>query len=126
MGSRPSPSPSIVFGPFEYDTSSGELRKFGTRIRLQGQPLQILSILLEQPGQVISRDQLQRQLWQSNTFVDLEQGLNAAVNKMRQALGDAADQPSTSKRYRAADTGSLRLFRQPERSWLGKSRRQHP
>jgi DNA-binding winged helix-turn-helix (wHTH) protein/dipeptidyl aminopeptidase/acylaminoacyl peptidase len=93
MGSQPNPSPKILFGPFEFEQLSGDLRKFGNRIRLQGKPLQILSILLDQPGQVISRDELQRHLWQGTTFVDFEQGLNTAVNKLRQALGDSADQP---------------------------------
>lgn len=93
MGSQPNPSPKVLFGPFEFDCLSGDLRKFGNRIRLQGKPLQILSILLEQPGQVLSRAELQRQLWQGTTFVDFEQGLNTAVNKLRQALGDSADQP---------------------------------
>ena len=93
MGSQPNPSPKVLFGPFEFEQLSGDLRKFGNRIRLQGKPLQILSILLEQPGQVLSRDELQRHLWQGTTFVDFEQGLNTAVNKLRQALGDSADQP---------------------------------
>ena len=93
MGSQPNPSPKVLFGPFEFEHLSGDLRKFGNRIRLQGKPLQILSILLEQPGQVLSRDELQRHLWQGTTFVDFEQGLNTAVNKLRQALGDSADQP---------------------------------
>jgi DNA-binding winged helix-turn-helix (wHTH) protein len=93
MGSQPNPSPKVLFGPFEFEHLSGDLRKFGNRIRLQGKPLQILSILLGQPGQVFSRDELQRHLWQGTTFVDFEQGLNTAVNKLRQALGDSADQP---------------------------------
>jgi Tol biopolymer transport system component/DNA-binding winged helix-turn-helix (wHTH) protein len=82
-----------VFGPFEYDDSSGELRKHGTRIRLQGQPLQILSSLFRQAGQVVSREEFQQQLWQGSTFVDFEHGLNAAVNRLRQVLGDSAEQP---------------------------------
>ena len=82
MGSQPNPSPKVLFGPFEFEHLSGDLRKFGNRIRLQGKPLQILSILLEQPGQVLSRDELQRHLWQGTTFVDFEQGLNTAVNKV--------------------------------------------
>jgi Tol biopolymer transport system component/DNA-binding winged helix-turn-helix (wHTH) protein len=85
--------PSVLFGPFEYDVAAAELRKHGTRIRLQGQPLQILSALLKQPGQVVTRDDLKQQLWQDATFGDFEHGLNAAVNKLRQALGDSADQP---------------------------------
>ncbi len=93
MGSQPHSSPKVLFGPFEFEQLSGDLRKFGNRIRLQGKPLQILSVLLEQPGQILSRDELQRHLWQGTTFVDFEQGLNTAVNKLRQALGDSADQP---------------------------------
>ena len=87
------PSNPIVFGPFKDDDSSGELRKQGKRIRLQGQPLQILSGLLAQPGQVVSREEFQQQLWQGSTFVDFEHGLNAAVNRLRQVLGDSAEQP---------------------------------
>jgi Tol biopolymer transport system component/DNA-binding winged helix-turn-helix (wHTH) protein len=93
MGTQPEPAPTLAFGPFEFDTAAGDLRKYGNRIRLQGQPLQILSLLLERPGQVVSREELQRHLWAGTTFVDFEQGLNAAVNKLRQALGDSADQP---------------------------------
>jgi Tol biopolymer transport system component/DNA-binding winged helix-turn-helix (wHTH) protein len=93
MASLPNPSPRAVFGPFEFEQDSGDLRKFGNRIRLQGKPLQILSMLLDQPGQVVSRDELQKHLWQETTFVDFEQGLNTAVNKLRQALGDSAGQP---------------------------------
>jgi eukaryotic-like serine/threonine-protein kinase len=93
MRSQPHPSPAVLFGPFEFEHVSGDLRKFGNRIRLQGMPLKILSVLLEQPGQVVSRDELQRHLWHGTTFVDFEQGLNTAVNKLRQALGDSADQP---------------------------------
>ena len=62
-------------------------------IRLAGQPLQILSALLLQPGEVVSRESLQRQLWADSTHVDFDQGLNAAVNKLRQALSDSADEP---------------------------------
>ena len=93
VGSQPNPAPKVVFGPFEYDDLSGDLTKHGIPIRLQGKPLQILLRLVSQPGQVISREELQRHLWQGTTFVDFEQGLNSAVNKLRQTLGDSADQP---------------------------------
>src|SRR5262245_52837432 len=93
MGSQPKPALKVSFGPFEYDATSGDVLKHGTRIRLQGKPLQILSLLLTDPGRVISRDELQRHLWQGATFVDFEQGLNSAMNKLRQTLGDSADQP---------------------------------
>lgn len=90
---EPQKTSVVAFGPFEYDCVSGDLRKFGTPIRLQGQPRQVLSILLERPGQVATREHLQNHLWPGATFVDFEQGLNAAINKLRQALGDSADQP---------------------------------
>ncbi len=93
MGSLPASSRRIAFGPFEFEAGSGDLRKFGTRIRLQGKPLQILTLLIDRPGEVISREELQNHLWQGTTFVDFEQGLNSAVNKLRQALGDSPDQP---------------------------------
>src|SRR5260370_10392187 len=93
MGTQPNPAPKVVFGPFEYDDLSGDLSKYGTRLRLQGKPLKILSFLVNRPGQIITRDELQRHLWEGTTFVDFEQGLNSAVNKLRQTLGDSADQP---------------------------------
>ncbi len=99
--SQPASPGIIIFGSFEYHIATGTLRKYGTRIRLQGQPLQILSQMLSRPGVVISRDELQKLLWSGTTFVDFEQGLNAAVNKLRQALGDSADQP----RYIATEPG---------------------
>lgn len=82
-----------LFGPFAFDETSGELRKHEVRVRLQGQPLQILSVLLQQPGRVVSRDEFHQQLWSGSTFVDFEHGLNAAMNRLRQVLGDSADQP---------------------------------
>ena len=83
----------LVFGPFAFDRSSGELRKHGVRLRLHGQPRQILETLISVPGRVISRDEFQRQLWQTSTFVDFDHGLNSAMNRLRQVLGDSADQP---------------------------------
>ena len=95
MSSQPIPrsQQKLVFGPFTFEQSSGELQKHGVRIRLQGQPLQILAALIRQPGAVVSRDEFHRQLWNGTTFVDFEQGLNAAMNRLRQVLGDSADQP---------------------------------
>ena len=93
MGSLPASNRRIAFGPFEFEAVSGDLRKFGTRIRLQGKPLQILTLLVDRPGEVVSREELQHHLWQGTTFVDFEQGLNSAVNKLRQALSDSPDQP---------------------------------
>ena len=86
--------PSIVrFGAYEADLLSGELRKSGIRLKLQDRPFQILAILLEQPGIVVTREQLQKRLWPEDTFVDFEHGLNTAINKLRDALSDQADNP---------------------------------
>jgi eukaryotic-like serine/threonine-protein kinase len=93
MGTQPKSAPRITFGPFEYDGSAGELRRHQTKLRLTGQPLRILEVLLERPNQVVDREELQQRLWNGTTFVDFEHGLNAAVNKLRQILGDSADQP---------------------------------
>jgi Tol biopolymer transport system component/DNA-binding winged helix-turn-helix (wHTH) protein len=88
-----SPSRQRIFGPFVFDEDSGELRKHGVRMRLQGQPLQILAALTRQPGSLITRDEFQQQLWSGAVFVDFDHGLNAAMNRLRQALGDSADHP---------------------------------
>jgi TolB-like protein/DNA-binding winged helix-turn-helix (wHTH) protein/Tfp pilus assembly protein PilF len=83
----------IRFGAFEVDLSSSEVFKHGIRIKLQDQPFQILTILLERPGELISREELRRRLWADNTFVDFDAGMNAAVRRLRDALNDSADQP---------------------------------
>ena len=83
----------MVFGPFEVDPDAVELRRAGVRIRIQKQPLQLLTVLLEHPGQVVTRQELQRRLWPSDTFVDFEDGLNTAVKKLREALGDEKEHP---------------------------------
>ncbi len=81
------------FGTYEVDLRLGELRKNGKRVKLTGQPFQILVILLEHPGDLVTREQLQRRLWPSDTFVDFDSGLNAAINRVREALGDSAENP---------------------------------
>lgn len=83
----------IRFGVFELDPDTGELRKRGVRVRLQGKPLQVLKALLERPGQIVTREELQRRLWSSDVFVDFDSGLNTAANRLRLALGDSADTP---------------------------------
>lgn len=83
----------IRFGTFELDVPSGELRKGGTRLNLQEQPLQFLLALLQRPGELVSREELVQRLWASHTFVDFEHGLNAAVKRMRDTLGDSAETP---------------------------------
>src|SRR6476660_5331055 len=88
-----SPPQQLNFGSFAFDSLSGELRKHGVRVRLEGQPLQILATLIRQPGRVVTRDEFQQQLWKGGTFVDFEHGLNAAMSRLRQVLGDSAGQP---------------------------------
>src|SRR5579862_2679264 len=81
------------FGVFELDLSAGELRKSGVKLRLQGQPFQVLTLLLERSGEVVTREELQQKLWPSDTFVDFDHSLNTAINKVREALGDSASSP---------------------------------
>jgi Tol biopolymer transport system component/DNA-binding winged helix-turn-helix (wHTH) protein len=89
-----SPSgPVIRFGLFEVNLESGELRKEGLLTKLQGRPLEILTILLEDPGRVVTREEFRRRLWPAGTFVDFDHSLNVSVNKLRQALGDTAGSP---------------------------------
>ncbi len=83
----------LKFGVFEADLAAGELRKNGAKLRLQDQPFQVLALLLENPGQVVSREELRRKLWPADTFVDFDNGLNTAINKIREALGDSAEHP---------------------------------
>jgi len=81
------------FGVFEADASSGELRKAGMRLRLQDQPFQVLMLLLERRGEVVTREELREKLWPSDTFVDFDHSLNTIINKIREALGDSATNP---------------------------------
>jgi len=84
---------SVRFGNFEVDLRAGELRKSGLKIKLQGQPLAVLALLLERPGQVVTREELQQKLWAGEAFVDFEHGLNKAIGKVRDALADNANNP---------------------------------
>lgn len=81
------------FGLFDVDRRTGELRKQGLRLRLRGRPIDILLALLDRPGEVVTRDELRQRLWPADTFVDFDHGLHSAVNRLREALGDAADNP---------------------------------
>lgn len=91
---RPVDNPKIIrFGLFEVDLDTRELRKSGFRIKLQGQPFQILTMLLARPGAIVTREELQKNLWPSDTFVDFDLSLNSAVKKLRQALNDDAENP---------------------------------
>jgi DNA-binding winged helix-turn-helix (wHTH) protein/tetratricopeptide (TPR) repeat protein len=86
-------STPIRFGPFEIDSVSGELRKQGVRVRLQEQPLQILQLLLEHPGDVVTREELRKRLWPADTFVDFDHGLYNAIKRLRESLSDTAETP---------------------------------
>jgi DNA-binding winged helix-turn-helix (wHTH) protein/Tol biopolymer transport system component len=83
----------IRFGCFELDTQSGELRRNGKKIKLQEQPFQVLTLLLERPGEVLTREELTKRLWPDETYVDFDRGLNKAVTRLRDALGDSAENP---------------------------------
>jgi Tol biopolymer transport system component/DNA-binding winged helix-turn-helix (wHTH) protein len=91
--SSASQSQRILFDNFEADLRSGELRKNGSRLKLQAQPFRLLVLLLKNPGEVVTRDEVCQELWPDNTFVDFEHGLAAAVNKIREAIGDSAENP---------------------------------
>src|SRR3989442_7338475 len=88
-----SPGTSYRFGLFEVDSRTGELRKQGRQIRLRGRPFDILVLLLARRGDVITREELRQQLWPVDTFVDFDHGLNSAMNRLREALGDSAENP---------------------------------
>ena len=86
-------SRTIQFGNFEADLRAGELRRDGSRIKLQEQPFRVLTLLLEHPGEVVSREELRNRLWPADTFVDFDHSLNAAIRRLRDALGDSAEDP---------------------------------
>jgi TolB-like protein/DNA-binding winged helix-turn-helix (wHTH) protein/Tfp pilus assembly protein PilF len=91
---KPPPTRRTVhFENFEFDFRSGELREHGRKVKVEGQPLQILAVLLDRPGELVTRDELRNKLWESNTFVDFEHSLNAAVKRLRHALHDSAENP---------------------------------
>ena len=99
---EPSPQPAspppdvpdrVRFSVFELDLRAGELRKHGSRVRLQNKPFRILELLLERPGEVVTREEIREKLWPPNVFVDFDHSVNSAVNRLRDALGDSAAQP---------------------------------
>ena len=93
-GGHPIPLPrTIRFSSFELDVRTGELRKNGIKIRLHEQPLRILLILLNNPGEVVLREEIRKALWPSGTIVDFDHGINAAIQRLRDALRDSADNP---------------------------------
>src|SRR5215813_2885648 len=88
-----SSSSIIRFGTFELDLQTGELRHAGRKVKLQEQPFQVLATLLEHPGKIVTREELRSKLWPENTFVDFDHSLNAAIKRLRDALGEPADAP---------------------------------
>src|SRR6266568_2170382 len=81
------------FGVFELDLRVGELRRNGLKVKLQEQPLQVLTLLLDKPGEIVTREDLRNRLWPADTFVDFDHSLNAAIRRLRDALGDSAENP---------------------------------
>lgn len=86
-------SRTLRFDGFELDTRAGQLRKGGVKLRLRGQPLKVLAILVEHAGEVVTREELQTQIWPANTFVDFDHGLHNAIARIREVLGDSAETP---------------------------------
>ena len=93
MSVLPESQHKVCFGAFELDLHTAELRTNGQVLTLQGQPFQILILLMERPGELVTREELKKGLWASDTFVDFEHNLNKAVNRLREALHDSAEQP---------------------------------
>jgi DNA-binding winged helix-turn-helix (wHTH) protein len=89
----PRSAPRYRFGTFEADAATGELRRQGLRVKLNTQPFQVLLLLLARPGELLTREEISRELWPEGTFVDYEHGVNSAVNRIREALGDTASSP---------------------------------
>jgi len=89
----PLPGRLYRFGSFEADRTTGELRRNGVRIKLNSQPFQVLVMLLERPGELLTREEISRELWPNGTFVDYEHGVNSAINRLREALRDTASSP---------------------------------
>ena len=107
----------LCFGLFDLDLKAGQLRKNGARVRLSQQPVQVLAMLLERPGEVVTREQLRQRLWPADVFVDSDHGLNKSIQKIREALGDSADSPRyietvprTGYRFIAPVHGASRAF----------------
>src|SRR5664279_5246542 len=95
MELMPDHAPRVTsFGVFEVDLRAGELRRNGVKVKIQNQPFQILGMLLERPGEIITRDEMRSRLWPAETFVDFDHGLNSAIRRLRDALGDSAESPT--------------------------------
>ncbi len=114
-GGRSNPLLRAAFGAFELNVRAGELRKHGLKIRLQEQPLQVLLMLLERPGEVVLREEIRKKLWPNDTIVEFAPSINAAIQRLRDALGDSADQP------RYVETVARRCYR-----FIGELLREEP
>jgi hypothetical protein len=111
MLSQHSRSSKLAFGPFEFDPGSGELFRHGSRVRLASQPGTVLDTLVDRPGELVTCEDLRNRLWPGATSGDFEHGLNAAINKLRQTLGDIANQPHYIETLPGVDTASWRRCR---------------
>ena len=99
LGESASSQNLIRFGPYLLDRRLGELRKHGLKIKFSGQPMEVLLLLLERPGELVTREDLRHRLWRENVFVDFERGLNCVVKKLRQALNEDPQQPHYIETY---------------------------
>jgi DNA-binding winged helix-turn-helix (wHTH) protein len=113
MPASASSSPLLCFADFEVNLRAGELFKLGNKVRIQERPFQVLSVLLERAGEVVTREELSRRVWPADTFVDFDHSLAVAINKVREALGDSAEKP------RFVET----VGRRATASWFRLSRR---
>ena len=105
---------TALFGPYALDLRSSELRKFGTRVKMGEQAFQILCLLLERPGEMVSREELRAKLWANDTFVDFDHGLNSAVQRLRDCLSDSAEKPRWVETVPLAGVSRLAPRRAPK------------
>jgi DNA-binding winged helix-turn-helix (wHTH) protein len=115
---------TVRFGPFELDARTDELRRNGVRIRLQGQPIQILVLLLERPGELVTQEEIREELWPDGTIVEYEHSIKTALRKLRHALGDEVEAPRYIETLPSEGIASLvRFTRQRRRSRLARTKR---
>src|SRR5215470_15467492 len=122
MGNANHPEKIVRFGVFEADLKAGELHKNGIKVALQGQPFQVCVMLLEHPGELVTREELRQRIWPQDTFVDFDQALSAAVFKIRNALGDSAENP---RFVETLPRRGYRFIAQVEKSDLQRSQGAH-
>jgi len=116
VASAQQPGRVLRFGVFEVDLAAAELRKKGLKVNLQDQPFRLLVILLERPGEIVTREELREKLWPADTFVEFDHSLNKAINKIREVLGNSADNP------RFVETAPRRGYGPPARTQRGDRR----